>query len=255
MSVTADISATAVTSSSATTRGSPAFALSPCFAGKFVSTISNFMPSERPCAFPPSRYTTPSATYFTLNTVCRFGSSMRPITVDVSVRAGNAVAAADGADDNTGAAGSLLGLAGAVAASEATEFDVDVEAGVGVLALTPEFALPAIWTVKAPGFGATSGDDAAGKVGEAVVGCVGTDAVAGGASAGGSNAGLGTAGGGAGVCGISVGASLTGFGSCRLRKTAIRLPVVAATGAPRVARELSAGAIVTRMRFPSAVTV
>ena len=48
MSVTAEVSATAVTSSSATTFGSAALALSPCFAGRFVSSTSSFMPSVRP---------------------------------------------------------------------------------------------------------------------------------------------------------------------------------------------------------------
>src|SRR5579863_40702 len=144
MSVTADISATAVTSSSATTRGSLALALSPCFAGKFVSTISNFMPSASPWAFPPSRYTTPSATYFTLKTVRRFGSSTRPITVDVSVGTEDAVV--DGEGDSTGAAGSFLEVVGSAGAGAVVDVALAVEGEVDatMVVLTPEFG-PSIW--------------------------------------------------------------------------------------------------------------
>src|SRR5579863_8452105 len=156
MSVTADISATAVTSSSAITRGSVALALSPCFAGRFVSTISSFMPSARPWAFPPSRYTTPSATYFTLKTVRRFGSSTRPISVDVSVGAEDSVV--DGEGDDTGTAGSLLDLSGSAGTSAGAGAGVNVEVGAVPVALTPAFALLEIWTgAEESCFAATSG--------------------------------------------------------------------------------------------------
>src|SRR5271166_4616800 len=103
MSVTVELSATAVTSSSATTRGSLAPALSPWRAGRLLSSTSSFMPSANPCARPPSRYATPSATYFTLKTVRKPGSSLRAITVRagaVGAAASGAVAVAAGVDDS-----------------------------------------------------------------------------------------------------------------------------------------------------------
>src|SRR4051812_39766518 len=73
ISVTAEVSAVAFTSSSATTRGSAGSATSPGRGANSASLISSFMPSFNPSLRPPSRYATPSATYFTLNTVRKFG--------------------------------------------------------------------------------------------------------------------------------------------------------------------------------------
>src|SRR5580704_11396669 len=120
MSVTAEVSATAVTSSSATTPGSLALALTPCFAGKFVSSTSSFMPSVKPCARPPSRYATASATYFTLKTVRRLGSSLRAIRVDVSAAAASGAARGAEEAEAAGADSALPGLASTLAISGAT---------------------------------------------------------------------------------------------------------------------------------------
>src|SRR5690349_17918969 len=87
------------------------------------------MPSLRPCARPPSRYATPSATYFTLKTVRRLGSSER------AINAVSALTGLSGAPAGEGAAGASEiaetsavedGFAGWVSAGELGAADTEV---------------------------------------------------------------------------------------------------------------------------------
>src|SRR5579885_1536065 len=82
------------------------------------------MPSANPWARPPSRYATPSATYLTLNTVRRLGSSVRAIKVET-------LAVVAGASDFGGSAEEASVLAGA-----SGEAAIDASSGFAEFAAT-----------------------------------------------------------------------------------------------------------------------